>query len=378
MSSDHDPSDWFGTTVRRGEHASLSAVISESVAGVDVAIPVQVWRGVEPGPTVCVTAAVHGDEINGTGAIRHVIREQPFELVRGTLVLVPVVNLLGFERHSRYLPDRRDLNRSFPGSPDGSLASRLAWSFFRQVPRRCDYGIDLHTAAVRRTNFPNVRADLSDPELAAFARAFGAELIVDGKGPQGSLRMAANEAGCRTLILEAGEVWKVEPAVMDYAVRGITNCLRFLGMVEGAPHLPRYRVETDATKWVRAEHGGFLEFHVAPGDIVAEGDPLATNAGLTGDEHFVIAAPRDGIVLGMTTMPTVAPGDPVCHLAFPRRRHLERIETVVEERGDDSITGRVREDLARSVTVTEYDESREPEAGSASAEAPPDDAAARD
>lgn len=348
----HDPSIWFGTRVPTGERVGTSLVLSESYSSTSVSIPVYVWRGTEDGPTVCVTAAVHGDEINGTGTIRHIIRERPFDLVRGTLVLVPVVNILGFERHTRYLPDRRDMNRSFPGWREGSLAGRMAWSFFNQVTKRCDYGIDLHTAAVRRTNFPNVRADLSDPRLAAFARAFGAELIVNNTGPKGSLRSSACKAGCATLILEAGEVWKVEPGFVEYALRGILNCLRFLGMVPGEPEEPAYRVETDASKWVRAMNGGFLEFHVAPGDIVSENDPIATNTDLIGEQHNILRAPRDGIVLGMTTIPSVAPGDPVCHVAFPKRGTLKRVGRIVDSLRTDSLHERIRDNLASNLRVT--------------------------
>lgn len=355
MPIEQDPAEWFGSCVEPGASASLELVVSETHSGADITIPVHVWRGKAPGPTVSITAAVHGDEINGTGTIRHLIRERPFELRAGTLVLAPVINIHGFERHSRYLPDRRDLNRSFPGSKTGSLASRLARSFFDGVTRRCDYGIDLHTAAVRRTNFPNVRANMEDERLAAFARAFGAELILDGKGPKGSLRQSACKIGCATLILEAGEVWKVEPAVVEYAERGIINCLRFLKMVDGKVEQPAYRVETDATKWVRAKHGGFLEFHVAPGDIVAENDPIATNTDLMGDEHNVICAPRDGVILGMTTLPSVSPGDPVCHLAYPRQGVLDKVERAVRRLDEDSLHERMRDDLARNVMVTEAD-----------------------
>lgn len=355
MGASRSSATWFGKRVAPGAGASLAAVISEAASGRDIEVPVHVWRGALPGPTVCVTAAVHGDEINGTGAIRHLVRERPFQLTSGTLVLVPVVNILGFERHTRYLPDRRDMNRSFPGTRDGSLASRMAWSFFHQVIERCDYCIDLHTAAVRRTNFPNVRADMSDARLAAFARAFGAELIVESEGPKGSLRRAACKAGCATLILEAGEVWKVEPTVVEYAVRGVTNCLKFLRMVDGEPEEPAYRVETDTTSWVRARAGGFLEFHVAPGDIVDAQERIATNTDLLGREQNVIRAPRSGIVLGMTTMPSVSPGDPVCHLAYSRKDTLRRVEGVVDALANASLHERVRGDLARSVHVTDRD-----------------------
>jgi hypothetical protein len=356
MNDAQDPSIWFGTRVEPGEYASLDMPASESYSGADITIPVHVWRAPKPGPTVCITAAVHGDEINGTGAIRRIIREHPFKLVKGTLILVPVVNILAFERHARYLPDRRDLNRSFPGSKSGSLASRIADSFFRQITLRCDYGIDLHTAAVRRTNFPNVRADMSIDKLAAFARAFGAEFIVDSKGPKGSLRSSAVKAGCLTLIMEAGEVWKVQPGVVEYAVRGISNCLKHLAMIEGKPAKPPYRVETDRTSWVRATHGGFLEFHVAPGTIVDEGEPLATNADLTGEDRNVIRAPQAGVVIGMTTMPSVAPGDPVCHLAYAKSGNFTKIERAIDQLEDDSLHERVREDLSRSVHLVGYDD----------------------
>jgi len=346
---------WGDTTIAPDSSGEIEIVVSETYSGADTVIPAFVWRGAEPGPSVFVTAAVHGDEINGTGAIRHIIVEEPFRLVSGALVLVPVVNILGFERHSRYLPDRRDLNRSFPGTTTGSLASRIARTVFDQIITRCDYGIDLHTAAVRRTNFPNIRADMSDPDLAAFARAFGAELIVSGKGPKGSLRRAACRAGTPTVILEAGEVWKVEPTYVEYTLRGVKNCLAHLGMIEGEPERPAYQTETDATQWIRAQSGGFLRFHVAPGDIVEEGEPIATNTNLTGREQNVIEAPRDGIVLGMTTLPSVSPGDPVCHLAYPKRGELRRAQRGRRSLPDSALHERTREDLARSIHVDDAD-----------------------
>lgn len=351
--SEESPDIWFGERVERGSRSSLSLVLSESYSGTDIAVPVQVWRGEADGPTVCVTAAVHGDEINGTGAIRHIIREAPFQLIAGTLILLPVVNLLGFERHTRYLPDRRDLNRSFPGSSQGSLTSRIASSFFKQVIRRCDYCIDLHTAAVRRTNFPNVRANLKDARLADFARAFGAELTIQSVGPKGSLRAEACKAGCATLILEAGEVWKVQASVVQYTLRGITNCLRFLKMIEGEPRTPLYRAECQDTGWVRAKRGGFLEFHVAPGDVVAKDDPVATNTDLVGAEQNVIRAPDDGVVLGMTTLPSVGPGDPVCNIAYPSGAVMDAVRAAIKGGKASSLHARVREDLARSVMIVQ-------------------------
>jgi predicted deacylase len=344
---------WTDLDVPPGEHKEGRLVVSESYAGVDIAIPFSVWRGKRDGPAVFITAAVHGDEINGTGAIRHILMEWPFTLTAGTLVLVPVVNLMGFERNSRYLPDRRDLNRSFPGSPGGSLASRLAHAVFEGLVKPCQYGIDLHTAAVRRTNFPNVRANMRDPAIAAFARAFGAELTMHGAGPDGSLRAAACAAGVPTLILEAGEVWKVEPTYVEHAVRGIRNCLIHLNMVEGEPEEPAYRIEANSTKWVRAENGGFLSFHVAPGQFIDKGEPIATNTDLLGHEQNVIEAPQSGIILGMTTIPSVAPGDPICHIALPGSGALEEAEAAQDALADHHLHERTREDLARNVHLSD-------------------------
>ncbi|MFG0328504.1 MAG: succinylglutamate desuccinylase/aspartoacylase family protein [Phycisphaerales bacterium] len=348
--------DWPDGPIEPGERRDVSITLSQSYSGLDVRLPAHVWRAPLPGPAVFITAAVHGDEINGAGIIRRLILDPPFELHRGALLLVPVVNIQGFERHSRYLPDRRDLNRCFPGSANGSPASRLARVIFEEIVARCQFGIDLHTAAVRRTNFPNVRADMRNEELANLARAFGAELIVNGRGPKGSLRRAATDAGRPTLILEAGEVWKVEPTIVDYGLRGVRNALIHLGLVEGDPEPPPYQVVVERSKWVRADAGGFLRFHVRPGDLLERGEPIATNTGLTGREQNILKAPRDGVVLGMTTLPAVGPGDAVCHIAYPRKGALKRIVKALGSLPDDSLHLRVREDLGTNLIVQEVDE----------------------
>ncbi|HWL11227.1 MAG TPA: succinylglutamate desuccinylase/aspartoacylase family protein, partial [Planctomicrobium sp.] len=234
-------SQWGDTTIHLGERKNVFLEVSASYSGHPVRIPVHVRRGQREGPVVFITAAVHGDEINGTGAIRQLILDPHLNLVSGSLILVPVVNVLGFEQHSRYLPDRRDLNRSFPGSAKGSLASRMARLILDEIIDRSDYGIDLHTGAVRRTNFPNVRANLNIPEMRRLTNAFGCEVTVNEVGPAGCLRRAACDAGCPTFILEAGEVWKVESLVIEYAVLGIRNMLMKLGMIEGQPEDPAYR-----------------------------------------------------------------------------------------------------------------------------------------
>lgn len=346
---------WEGEQIAPGETRNFRLTVSESYSGMNVRIPIQVVRALEPGPTLFVTAALHGDEINGTGVVRQIIHQGLLPLERGSVILVPVLNLLAFDRHSRYLPDRRDLNRCFPGTTTGSLASRMARRIFDEIVMRSDYGIDLHTAAVRRTNFPNVRADLSDPQVARIAKAFGSELILDNRGPKGSFRREACVAGCPTIVMEGGEVWKVEPGIVDSAIKGIVNVLRELQMLPGRPEITEHQMALTKTKWLRAERGGFLQFHVKPGDGVEQGQAIATNTNLLGVEKSVLYSPYAGVVLGMTTLPAVTPGEPICHLGqLPKRMQPARL--TLSRAKHDGLEERLMEELSTNVTVIERNE----------------------
>lgn len=357
-----DIGQWDGESIAPGETRNFRLTVSESYSGMNVRIPIQVVRALEPGPTVFVSAALHGDEINGTGAIRQIIHQGLLlQLLRGNVILIPVLNLLAFDRHSRYLPDRRDLNRCFPGTTTGSLASRMARRIFDQIVLRSDYGIDLHTAAVRRTNYPNVRADMSDPQVARIAKAFGNELILDSRGPKGSLRREACLGGCPTIVVEGGEVWKVEPGIVDSAIKGVINVLRELEMLPGRPEITEHQLALTKTKWLRAERGGFLQFHVKPGDGVEAGQAIATNTNLLGIEKSVLYAPYAGVVLGMTTLPAVTPGEPICHLGqLPKRMQPAKLSRNRAEH--EGLEGRLLDELSTNVLVIERNE-RESEGG---------------
>lgn len=356
MPRDRKPiDDWNGEKISPGESRDVKLAVSESYSSMTVRIPIHVRRAEEDGPVVFVTAALHGDEINGTGAVRQLIQDADFKLLRGSIILVPVLNLLAFDRHSRYLPDRRDLNRSFPGSTSGSLAGRMARTIFDEIVSRCDYGIDLHTAAVRRTNYPNVRGDLTDPAVRRIAEAFGCEVNIDGKGPKGAFRREACDAGCPTIIMEGGEVWKVEPGIVETTVRGIKNVLRELDMLDGEMESPDYQVTIQKSKWIRAEKGGFLQFHIKPGNIIEKDQPLATNTTLLGKEQSMLHAPYDAVVIGMTTLPAISPGDPVCNLGkLPKGTKPSAFRRLRSE--EDGLEERVSEELASNVLVTEPSE----------------------
>lgn len=347
--------DWNGEAILPGESRDVKLAVSESYSSMNVKIPIHIRRAVEPGPVVFVTAALHGDEINGTGAVRQLILDPEFKLNRGSVMLVPVLNLLAFDRHSRYLPDRRDLNRSFPGTTTGSLAGRMARTIFDEIVSRCDYGIDLHTASVRKTNYPNVRGDLSDPKVKALTEAFGSEIILTGKGPKGAFRREACNSGCPTIIMEGGEVWKVEPGIVETTVRGIKNVLRSLDMLDGEIETPDYQVVIEKSKWIRADNGGFLQFHVQPGEIIEKDQQLATNTTLLGRERSVLLSPFDAVVIGMTTLPAVSPGEPVCHLGkIPKGSSAAAFRQ--SRTNEDGLEERISEELASNVLVVEPSE----------------------
>lgn len=352
--------EWHGEEIPAGETRNVTLAVGESYSSMTVEIPLQIRRAKEEGPVVFVTAALHGDEINGTGAIRQLIRDPDFVLSRGTVILVPVLNLLAFDRHSRYLPDRRDLNRSFPGSAHGSLASRMAHIIFDEIVSRCDYGIDLHTAAVRRINYPNVRGDMSDPAVRRLAESFGSEFIMNGKGPAGGLRRESVVAGCPTIIMEGGEVWKVEPGVVDSATRGIRNVLRSLDMLAGPVQTPAYQIVIEKSTWIRADRGGFMKFHVKPGDIIEQNQPLATNTTLLGEERSVLRAPFDAVVIGMTSLPAISPGEPICNLGkLPAGQIPAELRRLRVEK--DDLGQRLSAEIGANVLVVEA--SMQPSAG---------------
>jgi uncharacterized protein len=330
--------------------------IAETYTGSVIRLPLLVWRGATAGPTIFITAAVHGDEINGSGTIRELIANPPFELEAGTLVLVPVVNIQGFENHTRYMPDRRDLNRYFPGNKTGSMTSRLADVLFSEVVSHCDYGIDLHTASVRRTNFPHVRADMTNDKCKLLAEYFGTEVVIDSCGPEGSLRMEATSSGCATIVLEAGEVWKVETAYVDVALRGISNVLKALKMIHGSVEISDHQMICESTKWLRAQSGGFLQFHASPGEILEKGQIISTNTGLLANEIGTINAPCQSVIIGMSTMPAVSPGDPVVHVALSTKAALKELGEFVDNIDDESLEGRMRDDFATNIHIVDEED----------------------
>lgn len=327
-----------GRKVPVGARSDLLLNVSESYTGDRLTIPVTVVNGVDPGPVLFVTAAVHGDELNGIGIVRELLGLLDPGLLRGAMICVPVVNVLGVQFHSRYLPDRRDLNRSFPGSATGSTASRIAATVMREIVMQADAGIDLHTAANRRMNLPQIRIDVSDMRARELGLAFGAPYLIASSLRPGSLRDAGGRAGVPVLTYEGGQALRFEADVIAVGVTGIMRVMAAMDMVDGQlGDPPAVTIESDETHWVRADRGGILDLHVGPGDHVDVSQPLWTVTGPFGRERNQALSAHQGHVIGMTTLPLVNPGDAVVHIAVAGQHERPSIDEPTDEEDlDDS------------------------------------------
>jgi predicted deacylase len=319
MDSSHQPYERFsisGIQVAPGETREIYLKVSESFLANTIQIPVTVIRGSKPGPTAFVIAAVHGDEINGVDIVRRLIFDIDHENLSGTLIAVPVVNIPGFLTQTRYLPYHRDLNRFFPGKRKGNNAERFAERIFNEIIVKCDFGIDLHTAADGRLNLPHVRGDMGHPRARKLARAFGATVLVDQKGTRGTLRREATEAGVPTILFEAGETGRFSNKISLIGLKGVLNVLSEMKMWPAhKQERPPFQIIVKSSDWVRTDKGGILDLSTRPGDLVYKGDLMGTILNPFGKTVTQIRAPETGIVIGVTTAPLSIPGTGIAHIA---------------------------------------------------------------
>jgi len=306
-----------GTTIGPGTRETLELPIPHLYTHTKMALVVHVIRGRQKGPTLFVSAAMHGDELLGIEVVRRLVRHRALSRLRGTLLAVPIVNPYGVLDQSRYLPDRRDLNRSFPGSEKGSLAARLAHLFMTEIVWNATHGIDLHTGAQHRFNLPQIRTDLKDKENLKLARAFDVPVVLDSNIRDGSLRAVVSEYGLPMLVYEAGEALRYDEMSVRVGVQGVLGVMRTLEMLPPARRAKKRRKPYVArtSRWVRAPKGGVL-LDVKPlGSDVSEGDKLAVVADPYGESEERIVAEFPGIVIGCTHLPLVHEGDAVLHIA---------------------------------------------------------------
>lgn len=298
----------LGQRIPPGSSARLTWAASEVFEGVSTATPVLVVNGKRDGPVLCLTAAIHGDELNGIEMVRRVMHEVEPDKLRGAVIGVPIVNLQGFRRGSRYLPDRRDLNRFFPGNPEGSSAARIAYSLFENIVRHCDSLVDLHTGSFYRTNLPQLRADLRYRSVRQMTQAFGGMAVLHSEPAPGTLRRAATDAGIPAVTIEAGEPSRLQSSKVSEGVAGIFALLDSQKMVKRVQLLRTPEPVFYESAWVRADHGGILFSVVRLGQEVTAGDVLGTVTDpITNDQHLIYASAA-GRVLGMALNQVVMPG----------------------------------------------------------------------
>ncbi|EAQ30509.1 Succinylglutamate desuccinylase/aspartoacylase [Erythrobacter sp. NAP1] len=323
-----------GETIAPGTEADIGLPITTMATGYSSQLAVRVLHGAKPGPTVFVSGAIHGDEIMGTAIIQRIANQLSAEELSGTLMLVPVANIFGFLSHTRYLPDRRDLNRSFPGNASGSLAGQVANVFFSEVVSRASLGIDIHTAAVHRYNLPQIRIAAGNKKLVELAMAFGAPVIIESPLRDGSLRALAAKEGVEMLLMETGEALRFDRFSIETGVAGVSRVLAHLGMIEADDGLAEVGVpaRSNKTQWVRSPRGGVTHRMRKSGDAVKKGDLLAAVAGLFGEEPLEILSPTDGIIIGHATLPVVHQGDALFHIAHVD--HPERVGARIESLAD--------------------------------------------
>lgn len=311
-----EPLHLLGSEIAPGSAQRLSWSATELFEGVPVSTPVLVVNGALPGPTLCLMAAVHGDELNGVEMVRRVLHDVNAKKLSGAIIGVPIVNVQGFRRGSRYLPDRRDLNRYFPGNPKGSAAARIAHSFFTNIVSHCDALVDLHTGSFERANLPQIRADLRNPDVVTLTQGFGSMVILHSTPEVGTLRFAATDAGIPAVTLEAGGPSQLELAEVKHGVKGIETLISAIGMLRkrrlwSDPEPVYYR-----SSWVRADSGGILLADVSLGSTVREGDLLGTITDPMNNARSELRSPYSGRIIGMARNQVVMPGFAAFHVGI--------------------------------------------------------------
>ena len=335
------PFELAGVTVQPGTQETIEIPLAAMVTHDETKMTVHVIHGKKPGPCLFVSAAIHGDEINGVEIIRRLVKLKQIKSISGTLIAIPIVNVHGFVTYSRYLPDGRDLNRCFPGSKKGSLAGRMANTFFKEIVQKCSHGIDLHTGARHRENLPQIRADMSIQEVKELALSFGVPAILDSKIRDGSLRGAGGDAGINILLYEAGEALRFDEVSIRAGVRGILNVMSALKMrpPKKKPKAEKIAIISSNTAWVRAPYSGVLRVLVPMGGKAEKGCVLGVISDPLGQSEYEVLAPADGVVIGRTNLPLAHEGDALFHLAYYKKQTdnvAEQVEDFQERLDVDS------------------------------------------
>ncbi|GAA4313326.1 succinylglutamate desuccinylase/aspartoacylase family protein [Nibribacter koreensis] len=302
--------------IQPGENILIRLAISRLPSGTEIDIPVHVFRSLEPGPVLLLMAGMHGDEVNGIEIIRRMIRRNMLQPERGTIIAIPVLNIYGFLNFSREVPDGKDVNRSFPGNPNGSLASRVAARFTKEILPLVDYGIDFHTGGASRSNYPQLRCVLEEETNAQLAHAFGAPFILNSNLRLGSLRKEASQMGKSIIVYETGESLRFDDNGINIAIEGTHRVMHHLGMISSSTPLSQPSIVCQKDTWVRAPKAGLFRSFVKNGQIINRGQQIGTSADPYGFDSYPIISPVSGYVIGLNHMPVVNQGDAILHIGY--------------------------------------------------------------
>jgi predicted deacylase len=303
-----------GTKILPGEEKKVSIAIAQLPSRSSLEINITVSRAEKEGPVLLLMGAMHGDEINGTEVVRRLIESQNHRPLRGTTICIPIINIYGFISSSRYVPDGKDVNRSFPGSPRGSLASRVAHYLTHNIIPKIDYGIDFHTGGAARVNYPQIRGVLGDPDVMAMAQAFNAPFAIDARYRPGSLRQWAARQGKKILVYEGGESGRFDEFAINEGIQGTLRLMHYLNMRDEAPPAPSPTRIIRHSSWVRAAYSGIFLTSVAPGQAVSRGQELGTLNDPYGDFRQPLRSTTSGFVIGLNQNPIVHQGDALMHI----------------------------------------------------------------
>lgn len=308
----------FGSRIAPGSTFVTSLPIASRYDYSDASIPIKVIHGKKEGPVLFISAAVHGDELNGIEIIKRLSKHKLIRKLQGTLILVPIVNIFGFQHQARYLPDRRDLNRVFPGSREGSIGARLAHSFIENIVSRSNFGVDLHTGAIHRFNLPQIRANLDDPGILELGESFNMPVLVNAGVRDGSLRECGEKMNIPIFLFEGGEALRFDEPVIQLALKGILSFMRKIKMLPPLPLEDNKKTPMFVAKsssWVRAPHSGTVRLLKTVGAFVEKDEVIGLISDPFGDRAVKVYAKKEGVIIGVSRLPLVLPGDALFHVA---------------------------------------------------------------
>ena len=305
-----------GVKVKAGEKADIKIPIAKLPTHTVIDLPIFIRSSPIEGPVVLISGGVHGDEINGIATAKKLLEafDRELELIRGAVIVIPLVNIYGFLSNSRTFPDGRDLNRSFPGSKKGSLASRIAHILSEEILPWIDFGIDFHTGGRMISNHPQIRVDFKDKVGVELAKSFGTHYVVHSKHIDKSFRKTAYKGKKHLLVYEGGESMRLDPYAIEEGISGTKRLLHHLEMIH-APQVPQTTLILKDSTWIRAKASGIFSCIAQLGDFVRKGELLATISDPYGKIEFTVKAPNSGYIINVNDAPIVYQGDAIYHIS---------------------------------------------------------------